>query len=74
MGDEDEVQMWTTGSIEGPEGDKWKVSYLHDDCTICEACADVAVENTRQAGAGIGVWHDLGPNGDIQHMAEVIKE
>ena len=51
----------------------WNVHYLHEDCTPCEACADMAVEASRQNGTESEVWRELGVDDVILHMAEVTR-
>ena len=49
----------------------WNVEMLHEDCTPCEAAADMAVEASRTNGTESEVWRELGIDEQILHMAEV---
>ena len=51
----------------------WTVDYLHEDCTPCEACADMAVNSALEQGAESQVWREIGPDEAIAHMAEVTR-
>jgi hypothetical protein len=44
---------------------------LHEDCTPCEAAADMAVEASRNNGTESEVWRELGLDEQVLHMAEV---
>lgn len=47
------------------------VEYLHEDCTPCEACADMAADALYRNMSDGEVWKELGPGESILHMAEV---
>lgn len=49
----------------------WTAEMLHDDCTGCEACADMAVEEAKRRGEESSVWRQIGIGEVILHMAEV---
>jgi hypothetical protein len=51
----------------------WTVEYLHEDCTPCEACADMATEAAVRRGSLHEVWRELGPGESVLHMAEVTR-
>lgn len=51
----------------------WNVEYLHEDCTPCEACADMAVEASRRNGSEREVWTEVGVASAVKHMAEVTR-
>jgi hypothetical protein len=51
----------------------WTVDMLHEDCTPCEACADMAVNAATTNGTESEVWRELGPGEAINHMAEVSR-
>lgn len=49
------------------------VDYLHEDCTPCEACADMAADRLYRMDTDGEVWRELGPGDVILHMAEVSR-
>lgn len=49
------------------------VEYLHEDCTPCEACADMAADQLYKFDKPDAVWRELGPGDVILHMAEVSR-
>lgn len=51
----------------------WQVEYLHEDCTPCEACADMAVDKATREGLEREVWTEVGVGQAVKHMAEVIR-
>lgn len=51
----------------------WRVDMLHDECTPCEACADMAVDKATREALEREVWTEVGVGGAVKHMAEVIR-
>lgn len=49
------------------------VDYLHQDCTPCEACADMAADRLLKVLSDREVWRELGPGDVVVHMAEVSR-